>query len=272
MNGIYSAIQQKDKKALGKYTEKVRGDFIKNWFEKKQHDFQELLLANIQKNIRLRNLYGNELDKISFHLGELEGMTLVFKELHRAEEEKREIVFSVACQSKKTAEILQCLYEHNGGTGMRHGELAETVGQTDSALSNIMKRILQSGAVEASRTGRNTFYTLTTAGERFCLEQSKKRELAETETINLILKKIEPLVASKIQEAYCLRPGDEFIHVCDDGSNDKLKVSRMLMFNDEKYVEFEKNSKMQDYSHREDEYEQIYFTNEENKQMGALCV
>jgi len=52
--------------------------------------------------------------------------------------------------------------------GMRHGELAEAADLSGSALTNMMKRILSSGAADCTRIGKNAWYMLTKAGRRYC--------------------------------------------------------------------------------------------------------
>ena len=75
--------------------------------------------------------------------------------------------------SKRVIEILECLNQHGE---MRHGELADAVDSSYSALSNLMKKILQTGLARSRRTGRNTCYQVTDLGQHFCRQEAQREE------------------------------------------------------------------------------------------------
>ena len=150
--------------------------FLDRWLRTASHtEFYNILRLATQKSTQAKRRLGSlsEREETSYYLGMMAGIEHVFQELYTAEERDLRIIVMAGSQSEKTDRILMCLYTKNGGQGMRHGELAKEVNISDSSLTNTMKRILQSRAVTAVRTGKNTFYTLTPAGQRYC---SKKQE------------------------------------------------------------------------------------------------
>ena len=150
--------------------------FVDNWIKNTSHtDFYSIIRISSQKSKQAKRRLGNlsEREEASYYLGMLAGIEAVFQILYTAEERDRQVVEMASLQSARTDEILRCLYTSNGGQGMRHGELAKAIGVSYSSLTNTMKKVLQSGAVTAVRTGKNTFYTLTPVGQRYC---SKKQD------------------------------------------------------------------------------------------------
>jgi len=163
-----------------------RNLFIDSWLNTTTHtEFFNTLRFTTQKTKQAKRRLGSlsEREEISYYLGILAGVEYAFQELYTAEERELQIVMLASSQSEKTDRILMCLYTKNGGQGLRHGELAKELNVSESSLTNTMKRILQSRAVSAVRTGKNTFYTLTPAGKRYCskkqapLTQNPSKEL-----------------------------------------------------------------------------------------------
>lgn len=120
----------------------------------------------------------------SRQLGKLEGLLSVYEELFREEAQRQRYVKEAAEHSEKAREILACL-EAAGGTGMRHKALAEAIHTTPSSLSNIMTRVLRSGAVTASRVGKYTFYYLTPTGQRFLRRDGDPKTIAPRQAYRL---------------------------------------------------------------------------------------
>lgn len=247
MKNIYLEIKQKNTNAIATYVEKIKKEFLKRWLDEERTDFGQFVAINAQHNERYQNLLSEDLHQLSFYLGSLKGMTDIFKELYRADCGREEIIRTLAAQSPRTAQILHCLYENNGGNGMRHKELAETVGQSDSALSNIMKRIVQSGAVDVSRSGKNTFYTLSTIGERYCSDNERKDGVSQ-----IILQKLDQLLAQNQQELIqCLpendsrnlKKGDKFSPIVDNTIYDEIQIESIWGAGNKQYVKLTQTNK-----------------------------
>ncbi len=138
-------------------------------------EFHKLLLLSEQKAARAERTLGerSEREKCIYLLGCVYGTMQVFRALLEREIKEAAIIAVNAAQSEKTDDILYVLYTENNGQGMRHGELAKALDMSESSLTNIMKRVLQSGAVESSRAGKNTFYILSKAGRDYCFNKKK---------------------------------------------------------------------------------------------------
>ncbi len=102
------------------------------------------------------------------YAGMMKGILQVLRQMLKEEVRNVDVEELAALQSAKTDRILLCLYNHRSGMGMRHGELAEAADLSGSALTNMMKRILSSGAADCTRIGKNAWYMLTKAGRRYC--------------------------------------------------------------------------------------------------------
>lgn len=196
---IYSAVAENSAYAVIECAERIEDRIMNKWQSEPHANFERELRLCIQKNQRMKRDLVEEYQEIPYQLGRLAGYIRAFEQLYRAEGEQQNIVETLAQSSGKTRQILNCLYQEREH-GMRHSILAEAIGSPPSSLSNLMKRILLSGAVEASRSGKNTYYRLTSAGERYCTQtQEKQPEPNLREIIEEAL--AEPNLRGIIEEA-----------------------------------------------------------------------
>lgn len=214
------------------------------WLEQTHEAFENFLRIFKQKYARAKRALGalSSRENCIFYLGVLYAMQRIFETLYLAERQEEYLVSTFAKQSPRSEKILFCLYRNNGGSGMRHGELAEALSLSDSALTNAMKRVLQSGAAESSRYGKNTFYTLSKAGQRYCAEREKK-PAAQTSTqatcLSLLQQVVRLMRGSDFAPA--LLVGDELAHVTMDGvEQGRYRVQEILLTQDSKSVNLEK--------------------------------
>lgn len=135
------------------------------WTASDRQDFESVIRMAIQDVESLKNCYPELNVSVPYVLGKLDGYTELFERLYREEQRVYTVTEELAAQTPKARQILLRLYEHDG---LRHGDLAAAVGSSYSSLTNIMKKVLLSGAVEAVRSGRNTCYHLTEAGRQYC--------------------------------------------------------------------------------------------------------
>ena len=160
-----------------RFVYEVKSDLLDAWANAEHEEFEKALRILEQKTAQIRHCLNmnDVIVQSSILVGMLQGFTELFGELLRKERQDQRIIAMCASQSAATDRILMQLYEANDGQGMRHGELADALGYSYSNLTNAMKRILNSGAVEAARTGKNTYYMLTPAGQRYCAQKQKTR-------------------------------------------------------------------------------------------------
>ncbi len=217
-------------------------ELLSFWLEQTHTAFENFLRIFKQKYARAKRVLGtlSSRETCIFYVGVLFATQRILEALYLAELQQSDLVSTFAKQSPRSEEILLCLYRRNNGSGMRHGELAEALGLSDSALTNAMKRVLQSGAVEASRYGKNTFYTLSKAGQRYCAERRKKSDTRTSvqDTYSLLLKHMVEINKSR---GPVLRAGDRVQQVTIDGENQgEFLIREILQMAEMKSVNLEK--------------------------------
>lgn len=183
--------------------------YIDRWINNKKHStFSSTLRYTEQASSQAKRKLGSLSDReqVVYFLGKFDGLKDAFQDLLAAEDEEQRIVSLACAQSARTDQILMVLYTTNNGQGMRHRELADHIHISYSSLSNIMKRILQSGAVTAERSGKNTFYTLTTAGQRYCAQ--KQQSTKQKDPSGEFIREARPLIdsLSRLAKKYEIRP------------------------------------------------------------------
>ena len=153
-------------------------------------DFEQAFLLEFQQSERIKDSNPELLFSTAYHVGRWDGFLDAMEKLYYREESLRiaqetmEHLEEDASQtqtaqkpiprpSKRVLEILECLNQHGE---MRHGELADAVHTTPQNLSNLMKKILQTGLARSRRTGRNTCYEVTDLGRHFCRQEKQREE------------------------------------------------------------------------------------------------
>ena len=110
----------------------------------------------------------NERERTLCHIGRMQGILQVFKQLVREENKDADVAELMNRHDGNVDEIMQAVRGHEGRLDMRHAELLWTTGLSEDDLSDAMGRILMSGAVECHRMGKDILYVLTRAGRRYC--------------------------------------------------------------------------------------------------------
>lgn len=229
-----------------RFVYEVKSDLLDAWANAEHEEFEKALRILEQKTAQIRHCLNmnDVIVQSSILVGMLQGFTELFGELLRKERQDQRIIAMCASQSAATDRILMQLYEANDGQGMRHGELADALGYSYSNLTNAMKRILNSGAVEAARTGKNTYYMLTPAGQRYCVQKQKTRytpsqdeiKKAVVKAIDFLYSPAEGQRASIFSE---IRSGDKFKLAMQGQISCELKAGDILGFPDCKYLNCE---------------------------------
>lgn len=176
--GIYSAVEAGNTYAVTTQVKYLGEQIVERWMLESHENLDRDLCILLQRSQRAKRELVDEEHEVTYQLGVAEGYTRAIERLYRAENQRKSIVETLAKSSGKARLMLECLYQKQGD-GMCHGDLAEAIGSSPSALTNLMKRAILSGAVEASRSGKNTYYVLTQAGERYCRQSSQTQPQRE---------------------------------------------------------------------------------------------
>lgn len=236
------AAAAEDGRAMERTTLGFLTALLNLWLEETHEKFESFLRIFRQKYDRAKRVLGvlSPRETCIFYLGALFAAQRIFEELYRAEGEREKLISTFAVQSPRTEEILLCLYRRNGGTGMRHGELAAALGLSESALTNAMKRVLQSGAAEAARSGKNTFYTLSKAGQRYCAERAEKSAaLTRAQWIEWTLRRLAE-TEPDTERVPVLRGGDWAQVLVDGIRAGEFRAREILEIEHRKYINLEK--------------------------------
>lgn len=150
-----------------------QNSLLKAWLNEPLQNFHLILQRSLQKSSRIKRQFIAPKDEISYHLGVLDGWVQAFHALYDERILENDILELGVAKSPNTKKIMRALYKH--GQPIRHEELAEALGMNYGALTNAMKRVIGCGAVSASRSGRNTCYTLTRVGQNV-LQKLKSTE------------------------------------------------------------------------------------------------
>lgn len=198
---LQQLVASADYSALEDYAHLCQVEALERWVCLDHSDMERFLRLSEQKISRAKRPIeqANGLCQSAFFLGVAAGMVTILRELYREEKKDQQITAMCAAQTDKTDQILLCIASQNGGQGMRHGELADAVGIPYSSLTNIMKRVLQSKAVTATRSGKNTYYTLTRAGRRYC---ERKREHPDTAALKNVAVQLRE-IAEQVERTSC---------------------------------------------------------------------
>lgn len=174
-----------------------QNSILKNWLDEPSQVFCSSLQRSLQKLSRVKRQFITPGDEIPYQLGFWEGWLQAFRSLYDEENKKKDILELAVAKSPNTAKIIRFLYQY--GKPICHGNLADALGMNYSALTNAMKRAIGCGAVSASRTGRNTRYTLTPAAKQYCQEETKWKKIIPKSEVAILIEKLEKL--TKILQA-----------------------------------------------------------------------
>ena len=265
---IKSAIERDDFLGVLKYVNGRTEDLNEAWNETDHENIENILRILIQEVEDIRSEYPEQIMKINYQLGILDGFMTAYEEVYRAEKRLNAAAEELSRHSAKSMQILQCLYEQ--GT-MCHSDLAEAVNSSNSSLTNIMKKILLSGAVRSARTGKNTLYYLTETGKRCCkplpkLELEKLKR--EVELLRKELEKMSVMAAANGIPEQKLHAGEQIIPILDGNYMPTVNVCEIIKIGNPKYVIFESTNKESDgVDHRKKTSWKIYA----GLQMNGRC-
>lgn len=196
---LRQAVTDQDLYTIQCFVVDQQNELLKDWLNESQERFCSILQRSLQKSHRAkRQLIGSK-DEIPYQMGVWEGWLQAFRALYDEESKENDILELAVAKSPNTAKIIRFLYQF--GKPICHGELADALEMNYSALTNAMKRVIGCGAVSASRTGRNTRYTLTKAGQQYCLKEMKwEKIIPKSQEIQVMEKLIDLLERKKKKE------------------------------------------------------------------------
>lgn len=213
---------------------------LKDWLNESHQSFRATLQRLLQKSSRAkRQLIASE-DEIPYQMGVWEGWLQAFRALYDEESKENDIIKLAAAKSPNTAKIIRFLYQH--GQPICHGELADALGMNYSALTNAMKRVVSCGAVSASRTGRNTRYTLTPAAKQYCQKETKWEKILPKSRETILLEELIKIYQNKrrVEDSY-VSVGDSVRIFGGDGEelSERKRLAKIIRIGAEKILELE---------------------------------
>lgn len=233
---IRKAIERNDFMRVFRWINEQIENLNEAWNKTDHADIEGFLRILIQEVENIKSEFPEQKMNTLYQLGRLDGFVSAYEEVYRAEKRFVFAAEELSQHSAKSMQILHCLYEH--GT-MRHSDLAEAVNSSNSSLTNIMKKILLSGAVRSARTGKNTLYYLTEIGKRCCKSQPKS-ELEELkqklDLLNEKLSKISSAAAANVIPEQSIHAGEQITPILDNNYMPNVKIREIIKIGNSKFV------------------------------------
>lgn len=171
-NEFFDAVQNDDTKILAEGVEEINQKLFDAWHNSPHGTLPDLIRKCVQRSRFARTILGNWRNTTAYYVGMLYGIVQVYSELSQEEKEQetldeqiKKIIPRPGAVTKKIFDKLIDIDRYNGW--ISHGKLAKDLETSKSSLSNIMKRLVASGAVESEKNGRFTNYRITSMGKRY---------------------------------------------------------------------------------------------------------
>lgn len=212
---------------------------LKDWLDESHTSFHSNLQRSLQKSHRIKRQLVAPEDEIPYHLGVWEGWLLAFRALYDEENKERDILEAAVAKSHNTAKIIQFLYDH--GRPICHGELADALGMHYNTLTNAMKRVIGCGAVSASRTGRNTRYTLTPAARHYCRKEANWEKVVPKSKEEILLEGLIKIYQSRRKPGNLSVSAGDSVRISerDGGLSEQKRLARIIQIGREKILDLE---------------------------------
>lgn len=213
---------------------------LKSWRNKSHQNFRSPLQRSLQQSSwAKRQLIASE-DEIPYQMGVWEGWIQAFRTLYEEESKENDILELAVAHSSKTAEIIRFLYQYD--RPICHGELADALEMNYSALTNAMKRAIGCGAVSASRTGRNTRYTLTQAAKQYCQKEIKWEKVLPKSKEMILMEELIKIYQSRGKMENISASVGDSVRVSgsdEKGLSEKKRLVKITQIGAEKILELE---------------------------------
>lgn len=158
------------------YVEDKQQDIFTEWLEKDEETFRttlryEYALLDETADYLHTDQPRYAVLRLGCLLGTIESFERVLFE-HREDQWAQAKFQKETIQVKHLPEVIRALETHGA---MFHAELGEYLGLNPPTLTEAMKKVLDTGAVQASHSGKYKIYTLTDAGLRYGRELRRKK-------------------------------------------------------------------------------------------------
>ena len=212
---------------------------LKDWLDESHTSFHSNLQRSLQKSHRTKRQLVAPEDEIPYQLGVWEGWIQAFRALYDEANKENDILEAAVAKSPNTAKIIRFLYHH--GRPICHGELADALGMHYNTLTNAMKRVIECGAVSASRTGRNTRYTLTPAARQYCRKETQWEKVVPKSREELLLEELIKLYQSKQKPGSLSASVGDSVRISEKGVglSEQKRLARIIQIGGEKILDLE---------------------------------
>jgi len=203
---FYKAIQNASVDVVEAGVYEIKQRLYDSWTETTHESFDELLSACLHRMYRAKTESTQLENNITYYIGLLEGIVTVYSGLYAAEKEEKAIADTIKNSVNRVSDISYRILDvlnSNNNKWIGHSELAEKVNTTVQSLSNILRKMVSSGAVETTREGARIKYRLTRPGKKYfeglCAKKQKKNSAISEEKLFEMLNFYE-MLKQKIDE------------------------------------------------------------------------
>lgn len=179
-NEFFDALKNNNYKIVDEGVKEIEEKLAALWNSGQSMEAGDLLALSYQRLKRARRDIKDWQASIVYQIGMLDGIISTYDSLFQMEKEQfainqymKQILRNSGPVSRKIFARLSQLNDRHEWIG--HKQLAKDVGTSESSLSNIMKRLVLSNAVESERIGKTINYRITPAGNRYYLEKCTKQ-------------------------------------------------------------------------------------------------
>lgn len=236
---LEQAITGQDLYAVQCFVVDQQNLLLKDWLDDSHRSFHANLQRSLQTSHRVKRHLVASKDEIPYQLGVWEGWIQAFRTLHDEENRENDIIQLAAAKSPNTAKIIRFLYQYE--RPIYHGELADALGMRYNTLTNAMKRVIESGAVSASRTGRNTRYVLTPAAKQYCRKQIKWEKTLSKSREAILLEELIKIYQSKGNAGGLSVSAGDSIRISEGNGelSEQKRLAKIIQIGGEKIVNLE---------------------------------
>lgn len=192
---LRALIQQARHQELIDYAHEAQQEVFLKWLDGTSEEFQQYLRYQSALLDEVPDLLRPDKSSLAFlQLGSLMGTVESFERVHYETQQSqwaRDRLQEEGASIKHLSQVVQIL-EVNGA--MTHKELSSSLKMNPPTLTEAMKKILETGAVQVSSSGKYKIYTLTDAGLRYGRDLRKRRQGGSP--LSAVIKSIQELMVS----------------------------------------------------------------------------
>jgi DNA-binding MarR family transcriptional regulator len=214
---LRALIQQSRYQELINYAHEAKQEVFLKWLDGTSEELQQYLRYQSALLDEVPNLLRPEKSSFAFLLlGSLMGTVESFERAHYETQQSQwtwDRLQEEGTSIKHLSQVVQML-EVNGA--MTHKELSSSLKMNPPTLSEAMKKILETGAVQVSSSGKYKIYTLTDAGLRYGRDLRKRRQGGSP--LSAVTKSIQELMVSAPNSAIVMYWENLLIRAIKEGA------------------------------------------------------